>query len=228
MSVRRWGAWSAIATTALFVGGVAVAASAGIQTLIPPRGDDLDGWATHVHDHLGSLEVSATLVVLGGLAATVALLCFHEVLRGAHPMLFTLPYLAVVSMTLVTISHLMPVSIGQHLVPAYLDPGGGGQAAVSASVRTWVAFDNDLNLVGDLTLWGVVVPMVAFASLATRAVPRWIGWLGLVVGVLGGWVGFLGTVVPAVEGVAGLAFLGFFIWMTAMGVALLRSPAPPA
>jgi hypothetical protein len=227
MSVRRLGGWSAIATTALFVAGIVVSASAGIETLIPPDGDDIEDWATHVHDHPGSLEVGAGLIVLGGLAATVALVCVHAVLRDAFGELVIVPYLTVAAMTLVTVSHVMPVGIGQHLVPAYLD-ARGGPGELSGSLRTWAAVDNALNLAGDVTLWGVVVPMVGYAVVRTRALARWIGWLGIVVGVLGGWLGLLSTVVPAVDAVTGLGFLAFFVWMTAMGVALLRRTAAPA
>ena len=35
--------------------------------------------------------------------------------------------------------------------------------------------------------WGVVVPLYAVAILTTRVLPRWIGWLGLLVGALAGW-----------------------------------------
>jgi hypothetical protein len=70
--------------------------------------------------------------------------------------------------------------------------------------------------------WGVVVPMFAAAILVTRLLPRWIGWLGLVVGFLAGWLGLLAPASPVIANVSSLGFIGFFVFMLAMGIALLR------
>jgi hypothetical protein len=43
----------------------------------------------------------------------------------------------------------------------------------------------------------VVVPLYALAILTTRALPRWIGWLGLLVGALAGWLGLLSPIPAA-------------------------------
>ena len=83
------------------------------------------------------------------------------------------------------------------------------------------------NLAGDFVLWGVVIPLYSVAILTTRVVPRWIGWLGLAVGLFGGWVGVFGSLSPILEGVGAFGFIGFFVFMLAMGVAMLRSGAGP-
>ena len=64
--------------------------------------------------------------------------------------------------------------------------------------------------------------MYAAAILITRALPRWIGWLGLVVGFLAGWLGLLAPASPVIANVSSLGFIGFFVFMLAMGIALLR------
>jgi hypothetical protein len=61
--------------------------------------------------------------------------------------------------------------------------------------------------------------------LKTRTVPRWIGWLGLFVGVFAGLGNLLSPASSAIEAITFLGFLGFFVWIAAMGVALLRRPA---
>ena len=61
------------------------------------------------------------------------------------------------------------------------------------------------------------MPMFALAILRTRALPRWIGWLGLVVGVLAGWLGLLGPASGVIEGISSIGFIGFFVFMLSMG-----------
>ena len=46
-----------------------------------------------------------------------------------------------------------------------------------------------INAAGNALGWGVVVPLYAWAILKTRALPRWIGWQGLVVAAFAGWLG---------------------------------------
>jgi hypothetical protein len=60
------------------------------------------------------------------------------------------------------------------------------------------------------------------AILTTRALPRWIGWLGLAVGLLAGWLGLFSPASEVIAGISSLGFIGFFVFMLSMGVALLR------
>ncbi|MEA2246028.1 MAG: hypothetical protein QOH46_557, partial [Solirubrobacteraceae bacterium] len=80
------------------------------------------------------------------------------------------------------------------------------------------------NYVGDLLLWAVAVPLFGLAVVRTRVLPRWIGWVGMFVGVVGGWIGAFGIVSTTVEDITAIGFLAFFVWMVAMGVAMLRRP----
>jgi hypothetical protein len=80
-----------------------------------------------------------------------------------------------------------------------------------------------LNYLGDFLGWGVVIPLYAWAILKTPALPRWIGWLGLVVAVFAGWLGLLS---PASSVIDGVTTIGFF--MLSIGIALLRSSTPAA
>ena len=52
--------------------------------------------------------------------------------------------------------------------------------------------------------------------------PRWIGWLGLLVGPLAGWLGLLSPASSVISGISSIGFIGFFVFMLSMGIALLR------
>jgi hypothetical protein len=66
--------------------------------------------------------------------------------------------------------------MGYELVPGYVAADPGGQATLAA---TFAATALVTNAAGNFLGWGVVVPLYAVAILTTRALPRWIGWLGL-------------------------------------------------
>jgi hypothetical protein len=147
---------------------------------------------------------------------------FYDVLRPAGPVLILAPILAVVGLTLVTVSHLIPIAMAYELVPAYVRADPTGQTTLGAAADTFAATAQVTNAAGNFLGWGVVVPMYAAAILITRALPRWIGWLGLVVGFLAGWLGLLGPASQVIANVSSLGFIGFFVFMLAMGIALLR------
>jgi hypothetical protein len=125
-------------------------------------------------------------------------------------------------MTLVTISHAVPIAMAYELVPAYVDANASTQESLAVTSDTLAMICLLTNYVGNALNWGVTVPLYAFAILSTHVVPRWLGWLALFVGVLGGWIGLLGPASSVIEGITFPAFLGFFVWLASMGVVLLR------
>jgi hypothetical protein len=214
----------AVLTTACFVVGIVLMAVGGVQVLIPETGQDGLDWIADVDDAGGLFAGGAWLVVFGGVFALVALVGFYETLRDAHHALILAPVLAVVGMVFVTISHAVPIALSYEFVPGYVDATGAAREALQVSFDTWAVTCLVFNYVGDALLWGVVVPAYAWASLATRAVPRWIGWVGIVTGVVAGWLGLFAPASSVIDGLTFIGFVAFFVWMTAMGVALLRRP----
>lgn len=93
-----------------------------------------------------------------------------------------------------------------------------------ASIET-VTMANDLRNVAfvlSVADVGVFTGSVGVAILLTRALPRWLGWAGLGVGVL-----CLASVAGARAGAPNVAGLMQMAWWVALGVTALRRPAVP-
>jgi hypothetical protein len=112
--------------------------------------------------------------------------------------------------------------MGYELVPAYIGADRGGQATLAATADTFASTALVTNAAGNFLNFGVVVPLYAVAILTTRALPPWIGWLGLLVGAFAGWLGLLSPASSVIASIANIGFIGFFVFMLSMGIALLR------
>jgi Domain of unknown function (DUF4386) len=213
------GAVCAISTVACFVLGAVAMGSSGVQLLIPETGKPGLEWIADVDAASGLFYTGAWLIILMGFLGIGALVGFYDVLRDAGRVMVLAPILGTVGLTLVTLSHLVPISMAYELVPAYSDADPAGQATLAATFDTFAATALVTNSAGNFLGWGVAVPMFAVAILKTRALPRWIGWLGILVGVLAGWLGLLNPASGVIEGISSIGFIGF---MLSMGVAILR------
>jgi hypothetical protein len=146
--------------------------------------------------------------------------------RRSRPILA--PILGAVGLTLVTVSHLIPIALANELVPAYTEASGPTQESLAGSFQTLTSIALVTNDAGNFLGWGVAVPMFAYAILKTAVVARWIGWLGMVVAVFAGWLGLLfGRMSAVIKGISSVGFLAFFIFMLSMGIALLRRRGQP-
>lgn len=222
LSLATVGAVCALLTVLGFVVGIALMASSGVQVLIPETGKDTVDWIRDVNDAGGLFLAGAWLAIIGGIFGLVAFVGFYDALRHAHPVMILAPILGAVGWTLVTISHLIPIALAYELVPGYLDANVATKASLSVTADTFASTSLVTNYTGELLIWGVVVPLYAWAVLKTSAVPRWIGWLGIVVAVFGGWLGLLSPASSVIEGISTIGFLGFFVFMASMGIAILR------
>ena len=82
-----------------------------------------------------------------------------------------------------------------------------------------------INAAGNALGWGVVVPLYAWAILKTRALPRWIGRLGLVVAVFAGWLGLFAPASSVLNSISSFGFPVFFLFLLCSGIATLRRQA---
>jgi hypothetical protein len=196
--------------------------SSGVAVLIPETGRAGMEWIADVDAAGGPFFTGAWLIILMGFLGLVALVGFYDTLREAGPVMILAPILGAVGLTLVTVSHLIPIGMAYELVPAYTDADPAGQATLAATANTLAATALVTNGAGNFHGWGVATPLYAVAILTTGALPRWIGWLGLLVGLLAGWLGLLSPASEVISGISSIGFIGFFVFMLSMGVALLR------
>jgi hypothetical protein len=216
------GAVCAISTVVCFVLGSVAMGSSGVALLIPETGQRGLDWIADVDTAGGLFFTGAWLIILMGFFGIAAFVGFYDVLRDAGKVIVLAPILGAVGLTLVTVSHLIPIAMAYQLVPAYADTNQAGQATLAATFDTFTATAQVTNAAGNFLGWGVAVPLYAMAILTTRSLPRWIGWLGILVAVLAGWLGLLSPASDVIEGISSFGFIGFFVFMLSMGVTLLR------
>ena len=222
LSLTTVGGVCAILLFVSFALGIALSATSGVQTLIPETGESGLDWIADVHDASGAFFVGAWLVIIGGYFGIVALIGFYDALREAGRVLILAPIVGAVGLTLVTLSHLIPIAMAYELVPAYTEATGATQESLAGTFQTLTSIALVTNFAGNFLGWSVAIPMIAYAVLTTRVVPRWIGWLGMVVAVFAGWLGLLAPASSLIEGISSIGFLAFFLFMLSMGIALLR------
>jgi hypothetical protein len=221
LSLATVGAVCALVTVAGFVVGIVLSISGGVEVLIPETGTEGLEWIADVQDAGDLFSVSAWFMVFAGLFGLVALVGFYDALREAGPVMIIAPIAGVVSLTLVTISHVIPVAMAHELAPGYSEANEATQASLGVTFDTLASLSGLTNYFGNALGWGVAVPLYAIAILKTSALPRWIGWLGLVVAFFAGWLGLLAPASDVVGGLTAIGFVGFFVFMASMGIAIL-------
>ena len=222
LSLATVGAVCALVTVAGFFVGIVLTASGGVQVLIPETGAEGLEWIADVQDAGNLFFAGAWFAVFAGLFGLVAFVGFYDALREAGPVMIIAPVAGAVGLTLVTISHVIPVAMAYELASGYSEANDATQAALGVTFDTLASLSLLTNYFGNALGWGVTVPLYAIAILKTSALPRWIGWLGLVVAVFAGWLGLLAPASDVIEGLTSIGFLGFFVFMASMGIAILR------
>ena len=212
------GAVCALIAVAGFVVGIALMAANGVQVLIPETGTDGAEWVTDVQEAGNWFVAGAWIVGLAGLLGIVALVGFYDVLKHAGPVMIIAPIAGAVGLTLVTASHVIPIAIAQELAPSYTPQ----DAAVFDTLASSCLL---LNYFGNVFNWAVATPLYAVAILTTGALPRWLGYLGLIAAVFAGWLGLFAPLSGVLEGLTTIGFLAFFVFLLGMGITILRRRA---
>ena len=222
LSLATLGGACAILTVVGFVVGIALLATAGVQVLIPETGAEGVDWIADVDGAGDTFYVGAWLIVFAGFLGIAALVGFWDALREAGPALILAPIAGAVGLTLVTISHLIPIVLAYEFVPDYTAADAAARETLGTTFDTLAMTCLATNYAGNILNWAVAVPLYAYAVLKTGVVPRWIGWIGFVAAFFAGWLGAFAPASSAIEGISSIGFLAFFVFMACMGVALIR------
>ena len=218
----------AILTTVSFVAGGVLLGSSGAPDLIPVTGADGLKWIADVDSAGDAFFAGAWLIILTTLVGIVALVGFYDVLKEAGAVMVLAPIVGVVGLTIVTISHLVPIALAYELVPAYVAADETTKASLAVTFDTLANLSQILNYAGNFLGWGVAIPLYALAILKTSAVPKWIGWLGLAVAFLAGWLALFAPASSVIDGITVIGFIAFFVFMLSMGIALLLRRRRPS
>jgi hypothetical protein len=215
------GAVCALIAVAGFAAGIVLMATSGVQALIPETGKDGAEWVADVQEAGNWFVAGAWIVGLAGLVGIVALVGFYDVLKHAGPVMIIAPIAGAVGLTLVTASHVIPIAIAQELAPSYTPEN-------AAVFDTFASACLLLNYFGNVFNWAVTTPLYAVAILKTGALPRWVGYVGLIAAVFAGWLGLFAPLSGVIEGLTTIGFFAFFAFLISMGITILRRRANPA
>lgn len=159
------------------------------------------------------------LVVFSIALIPVALALYDRLANDAPSLASTATAFAVVWAGLLIASGMvLNVASGIIVDLATTDPG--------QSESLWLAVDTISNgMSGGMEIVGSVwVLLVSLAALRTGALPKGLGYLGLIMAIAG-----FATIIPALEMVGAIFGLGLIVWFTWLGIILLRQPsATPA
>lgn len=170
----------------------------------PNIGDSSQSINTYWTDHHGKELAAALVVFIGTLFLAIFVASLYTKLREADSSLW--PMLALIGGGVAVAGFLFAVSIHVALADAGdkgIDPG----ALVSLN-----AIDND-NFFAFAPPIGIMMLGAAGASLKAGALPKWLGWTGLVLGII--------SFTPA-------GFIGFGLsafWIIAASIVMSRSVA---
>jgi hypothetical protein len=111
--------------------------SSGVGVLIPEAGPPGRELIASVAGAGWLFFAGAWLIILMGYLGIVALVGFYDTLRSAGPVMILAPILGAVGLTLVTVSHLIPIAMGYELVGRCHDGSDGLACSSGHSPDGW-------------------------------------------------------------------------------------------
>ena len=213
-------------------GVVAVAAGmpvgvVGTGGALPDSRRDASALAS-LADYQGAYAVFAWLFALFSALGIAAVLGFHAALRATRLPLVIGTVSATIGLVFWIMWTLLYLGVVYEVAPGYAAADAVSRAAIEAAGLGMLTISVAFDSVG-FVFFGIGVLFFALAILETRALPRWLGWFGLAIGVLalvvgpGHWIESKSSLILEIV-VVTLAF----IWLAGMGISMLRGSVPAA
>ena len=204
-----------------------VSAAAFIILIVVTDFVDADGVAQFLkaaYDGNRAVAGALWLFVLGPLLAVMAVLGLYQAMRDQGGLVRVAAVFLLLAIPLNLSRVFLDLGVVYELAPAYVISAANSPASASILVvaDTIRAIGILANLVGNVLFVGIGVLLFSVAIIRTSVVPKWIGWLGVLVALVGGWLPLLG---PAFSVLEFIGLIGFFLsiaWMISIGVSLLR------
>ena len=186
----------------------------GIRT---PTSLKFEDWARFKLEHYDLLITVDWLVIIGLVCELVALVGFFYIIRHVGPLTWLGLAAWFTGLLLVMFEHVIVLGVDSSLIPKYLASPESAKPALEVLASTLNRIRLVAATVGNHLDLGLGVPVLALASLRIRQVPKWVGWLGVLVGV-STWIPLHYWPSPN--------FIGFVVWLIAMGITWLRLKEP--
>lgn len=208
---------SAVLTTMTVLPWVALPFIAPAMGIKFPQSLNLGEWARVKVEHHSVFQTVDWLVIACLVFEMVAVVGFFYVLRRVGPLTWLGLAAWLTGLQLVMFEHVVVLGIDAAFMPNFLAATDSAKPALEVLASTLNRIRLIAATIGNSLILGVGVPIFALATLSIRQVPKWIGWLGVSVGALK-WLPLHYWPSPA--------FVGFMLWLVAMGVTWLRLKEP--
>jgi len=225
--ITRIAGVAALLSVALQFGAIGIAVSMGIR----PGGAINFGDGTQLLAANTNHTTNVLGVSLATLSPAMALpfgLALYVMLKPAKAYALLGVIMFYVGMTIAFVHEVLRIALFARLPPAYVQAAEAARPAILALGDLIQHAQEMFDLIAFVVMFGLGFTAFAFAMLSLRFVPRWLGWILLMLAVGIGLIcyplSFFGF--RAATTAVGLGMLVFFVWLTAMAVVLLRWSQP--
>ncbi len=191
----------------------------------------VSGIVARIFFGLGDLLTGHWFDVLSLLLAMAAALGFYQALHEAGAVLWIAVVAFFTGVIFLLFHEFIRLGIGYELAPGIADASTATRPALEVMTNTLRQTSSLAAGVGYVLIFGIGVLLFSFAILQTSVVPKWIGWLGLiVVAVHVALLTLLSDVFYSIRPpwLWPVATGTTLLWVVAMGVVLLRLKEPVA
>jgi hypothetical protein len=221
--ITRIAGTSALLSVAAQFAAIGVAVSNGIRPGGPIDFGDgalvLAAYANHAANVLG-----LSLATLSPSLSLPLGLGLYVMLRPATAYALFGVVMLYVGMAIALVHEVVRIALFARLPPAYAAASEAAKPAILVFGDVLQHAQETLDLIAFVVVFGLGFFPIALAILSLRVVQRWLGWILLVpavgVGLIAFPLGFFGVTAARMLVLPGM--LMFFVWLTAMGVVLLR------
>ncbi len=189
--------------------------------------DDPGQWLLDMNRDRTSVVTEAWLKIVGVVLSMAFALGLYQALRQAGPLLLIAVVAAITTSLLIIAQLLIVLGVAQELAPAYAEASVAIRPTLEVMVTTLLQIGVLAEFMADHLIGPVRTALFGLAIILTSVLPRWLGWVGLVLAFVR-WLGLLEPVSDVFRVFSIIGFIGGGVWILAIAVAMLRLREPVA